>query len=75
MSAKPDPVRTRALGRALLPELMATEDVALALCMGVRSARRYLRAGWLGPTIQLGRRVFLRREAFIAALKRAEVGS
>ncbi|MBI3272219.1 MAG: hypothetical protein HYZ53_24720 [Planctomycetes bacterium] len=68
----PDPARARALGRALLPEVLLSEDLALALGVSPSAARRAVLRGQCGPYVRLGRRLCVRRPAFLAALEARE---
>ncbi|MEZ6010109.1 MAG: hypothetical protein R3F05_20430 [Planctomycetota bacterium] len=59
--------------RATLPEILFSPDLALALG-GVTpsAARRAVLRGECGPYLRLGRRIAVRREAFLAALAERE---
>ena len=55
--------------RAALPEVLFVPDLALALGGVTESAaRRTVLRGECGPYLRIGRRIAVRREAFLAAL-------
>lgn len=60
------------LRRSALPEVMLAEDVALVRRINLPSARRAIRRGECGPFVRLGRRLAVRREAFLGALEARE---
>lgn len=62
----------RAGRRALLPELMNTEDVAVALGVSLPTARRAMLRGDLGSTFFVGRRRYVRRAELLAAIEDLE---
>src|SRR5688572_5360276 len=60
--------------RACLPEILFTPDVALAFGgVSPATARRRLLDGTCGPIMRIGRRLAVRREAFLDALAAREV--
>lgn len=60
--------------RACLPEILFTPDVAIALGgVSPATARRRLLDGTCGPILRIGRRIAVRREAFLDALAAREV--
>ena len=60
--------------RSELPLVLLTEDVAAVLGLQTASAaRRCILRGEVGPYIRRGRRLLLRREAFLEALRQREV--
>lgn len=67
------PARARALGRALLPEVVLAEDIALALHVTPSAARCMVHRGELGAYLRLGRRLCVRRESLLAALQAREI--
>lgn len=57
-----------------LPLVLLAEDVARALGLkSASAARRCILRGEVGPYIRRGRRLLLRREAFLEALRQREV--
>lgn len=68
--APPTIPNTRGL---LLPDLARVEDVGALLGMTVSGARRLILRGGLGPFVRVGRRIILRRESILAALREREV--
>lgn len=77
MEAAPRDTRPYAdsLRRGLLPELLATEDVALVLRVGVSAAQKAISAGTLGPYSRIGRRIYVRREVLLEAIRSQEVSA
>jgi hypothetical protein len=67
-----DAAAASTMRRGLLPEVLLSEDVAAVLKIGVPAARRVIRSGVCGPHIRLGRRLAVRRVAFLAALAERE---
>jgi hypothetical protein len=63
---------TTILRRAALPELMFTDDIALAMKMKVAAARQAVLQGRYGPYSRDGRRLVVRREAFLEAREALE---
>jgi hypothetical protein len=59
--------------RAALPQVMFVPDLAIALQVGASAARRAVIRGDCGPFLRLGRRIAVRREAFLAALAAREI--
>jgi hypothetical protein len=59
--------------RAALPEVMLLPDLALALGVTPSAARRIVLRGEIGPYSRVGRRIVVRRAAFLAALEAREV--
>jgi hypothetical protein len=68
-----DAAAASTMHRGLLPEVLLSEDVAVVLNIGVPAARRAIRSGECGPFIRLGRRLAVRRVAFLSALAAREV--
>lgn len=58
--------------RRHLPRVLGPEDVAHVLGVPGATARRWLRAGELGPTIRLGRRLFILSETMLDHLAARE---
>lgn len=58
--------------RGLLPELLHVEDVAIALAVRPRIARRWISTGKLGPYCRIGKRLVLRRDALLEAITAKE---
>lgn len=59
--------------RAALPEVLLMRDLALALSMTASATRRLVMRGEVGPYTWIGRRIVVRREAFLKALAEREV--
>jgi hypothetical protein len=60
--------------RSVLPLVMLAEDVARALGLkSASAARRAILRGECGPYLRRGRRLLLRRESFLDALREREV--
>jgi hypothetical protein len=60
--------------RSELPLVMLAEDVARALGLkSASAARRAILDGECGPYLRRGRRLLVRREAFLDALRKREV--
>lgn len=60
--------------RTDLPAVMLAEDVARVLGLkSASAARRAILRGECGPYLRRGRRLLLRREAFLAAFREREV--
>ena len=55
-----------------LPEILLVEDIAEILGVSVGSARRLVSSGACGPFSRIGRRLLLRRAAFMENLQRKE---
>jgi hypothetical protein len=62
-----DPVRVNAVRRALLPEFLTVEDLALALGRSIESARTLLQAGDI-PAVKLRGRWLVARDTLKHAL-------
>ena len=59
--------------RAMLPEVMRSEDVAAVLGLASPSAaRRRMNTGGLGRVVKKGRRIYILRDEFLAALRAAQ---
>lgn len=61
------------LRRTFIPVILFVPDVASVLCLTNSAARKMVVRGELGPFINLGKRLALRRETFFAALKKLEI--
>jgi hypothetical protein len=62
--------------RAVLPEILFTPDLALALGgITPSAARRAVLRGDCGPYLRIGRRIAVRRESLLAALAEREMGA
>lgn len=60
--------------RAALPEILFVPDLALALGgVSHRSARRAVLHGDCGPFLRIGRRLAVRRESLLEALRAREI--
>jgi hypothetical protein len=59
--------------RSNLPEVLRVEDVAAVFGVKLGAARKAIVRGWCGPYSRVGRRLFVRRESFLAAFKSREV--
>lgn len=57
---------------AALPEILTVEDVAQIAHVSVSTARRQIRSGSCGPWTRMGRRLVVRREAFLEAIRARE---
>ena len=66
--SKPPQGHEEAIRRAALPEVMFSEDIALALCLRVDQAEEGARAGRFGPEIYVDGRVAVLREDFLQTL-------
>lgn len=55
-----------------LPEILTAEDVAQVARVSVSTARRQIRSGSCGPWTRMGRRLVVRREAFLEAIRARE---
>lgn len=64
-----------ALRRAILPEVCAAEDVAVALRVRVSAARKRMLSGDCGPCCRMGRRLVILREDFLAAIRARSAGN
>ncbi len=53
-----------------LPDILGIEDVAAALRIAPKTARRLVTSGRIGPWARVGKRLYLTREALLAALAR-----
>ena len=62
-----------ALRRALIPELLRAEDVATILGVSAQRARERISSGSLGPHLRFGRRLYIRKASFLAAIQAAEI--
>ena len=58
--------------RRWLPAILGAEDVAVALDVPISTARDWMRGGLVGRTRRIGRRVYVIREEFLAALDAAD---
>ena len=53
-----------------LPEILAIEDLARALHVSRKTARRKATSGQLGPWTRIGRRIYITRETLMDTLAR-----
>jgi hypothetical protein len=61
--------------RAALPEILLTSDVALVLDLSLSGARKAIVRGDFGPYLRLCRRLAVRRESFLEALRGRELAA
>lgn len=61
-----------AVRRALLPEILFSDDVAIALRLSPTAARKALAAGRFGRPFRIGQRLAIRREALLETLEALE---
>lgn len=59
--------------RAALPEILLVPDVGLAFGLTPSAARKAILRGDCGPYLRIGRRLAVRRDSFLAALRELEV--
>ncbi len=59
--------------RAALPEILFAPDVGTALGLTVSAARKAILRGDCGPYLRIGRRLAVRRDSFLAALRELEI--
>jgi hypothetical protein len=55
--------------RAILPEVMLAEDVALALGVTREEASRLMACGSLGPCRQIGAHLYVTREGLLSSIE------
>lgn len=72
-TSQPEPTRAKALLRALPPEILTPSDIGVILGIHPAAVRERIVAGDFGPHFRVGRRLFLRRDVFLAALAAREV--
>ncbi|MCC6740321.1 MAG: hypothetical protein IT452_14850 [Planctomycetia bacterium] len=68
----PDPT-TVATRRAILPEVLLAEDVALAQRITLGAAQKAMRSGRLGPVSRVGRRLAILRTDYLEAIRGARL--
>ena len=59
-------------GLTVLPEILLAEDIARLLGVSVGAARKLIAKGDCGPFARVGRRLVIRREAFLESLRERE---
>jgi len=59
--------------RAALPEILFVLDIGLAYGLTPSAARKAILRGDCGPYFRIGRRLAVRRESFLAALREQEI--
>jgi len=64
---------SRLVRRAALPEILFVPDVGLAFGLVLSAARKAILRGDCGPYLRIGRRLAVRRESFLAALRGQEI--